>query len=217
MYGSPGVPGYQPTPPQSSYMPLAPVEETSATQSPVDIAPPPQSALNGLFYQPQGQDAASQSPYYQGPPGMPQSESNGYMPPSASANAYEPPSHTPAMASAHDESQESVEEEASKPKKSFMEDEDDDDLAAQAAALQKAENDRKADEAFRKAAEEDGMFQIRDYLYDNTDLCYSQERPTAFQEGMVWWMVRRWQERSRAVRRRSHQGQAGRGELILLR
>ncbi|KAJ5242136.1 uncharacterized protein N7469_000463 [Penicillium citrinum] len=155
MYGSPGVPGYQPTPPQSSYMPLAPVEETSATQSPVDIAPPPQSALNGLFYQPQGQDAASQSPYYQGPPGMPQSESNGYMPPSASANAYEPPSHTPAMASAHDESQESVEEEASKPKKSFMEDEDDDDLAAQAAALQKAENDRKADEAFRKAAEED--------------------------------------------------------------
>lgn len=155
MYGSPGVPGYQPTPPQSSYMPLAPVEETSATQSPVEIAPPPQSALNGLFYQPQGQDAASQSPYYQGPPGMPQSESNGYMPPSTSSNAYAPPSYTPAMESAPEEPPESVEEEASKPKKSFMEDDDDGDLAAQAAALQKAENDRKADEAFRKAAEED--------------------------------------------------------------
>jgi hypothetical protein len=160
IYGSPGAAtGYQPTPPQS-YMPLAPVEETSATQSPADSAPPPQSALNGLFYQPQGQESAnqSQSPYYQGPPGMPQPESNGYMPPATSSNAYEPPSYAPVLNSAPEETQDSAEEEAPKPKKSFVDDEDDGDLAAQAASLKKAENDRKADEAFRKAAEEDGMF-----------------------------------------------------------
>ncbi|KAJ5376510.1 hypothetical protein N7509_013396 [Penicillium cosmopolitanum] len=158
IYGSPGAAtGYQPTPPQSSYMPLAPVEETSATQSPADSAPPPQSTLNGLFYQPQGQESAnqSQSPYYQGPPGMPQPESNGYLPPATSSNSYEPPSYAPVMSSAPEEIQDPAEEEAPKPKKSFMDDEDDGDLAAQAAALKKAENDRKADEAFRKAAEED--------------------------------------------------------------
>ncbi|KAJ5109892.1 hypothetical protein N7532_002537 [Penicillium argentinense] len=157
MYGSPGSTGYQPTPSQSSYVPLAPVEETSATQSPADVAPPAQSALNGLFYQPPGQDAstAGQSPYYQGPPGMPQAESNGYMPPASSANSYEPPSYAPAINTEPQEVEEPTEEPSLKPKKSFMDDEGDDDLAAKAAALQKAENDRKADEAFRKAAEED--------------------------------------------------------------
>lgn len=216
IYGSPGaVTGYQPTPPQSSYMPLAPVEETSATQSPADPAPPPQSALNGLFYQPQGQEPANQSPYYQGPPGMPQSESNGYMPPATSSNAYEPPSYAPVMSSAPEETQDSAEAEAPKPKKSFMDDEDDGDLAAQAAALKKAENDRKADEAFRKAAEEDGMFQNCNFFNPNANPCHSQERSTRPQEGVVWWMVRRCQEGSRTVRqrrrRRPYQGQARRG------
>lgn len=163
IYGSPSATtGYQPTPPQSSYMPLAPVEETSATQSPADSAPPPQSALNGLFYQPQGQELANQSPYYQGPPGMPQPESNGYTPPATSSDAYEPPSYAPVMSSAPEETQDPAEEKVPKSKKSFMDDDDDGDLAAQAAALKKSENDRKADEAFRKAAEEDGMFKLCD-------------------------------------------------------
>ncbi|KAJ5570184.1 uncharacterized protein N7459_009614 [Penicillium hispanicum] len=159
MYGSPGITGYQATPPQSSYIPLAPVEEDS-TQSPAEVAQPVQPAVNGLFYQPPGQDPASvsQSPYYQGPPGMPQSDSYGHMPPTSS-NAYEPPSYAPAMnLSPQPTEQFSVEENQQPRKKQFMEEEDDDDLAARAAAIQKAqkaENDRKADEAFRKAAEED--------------------------------------------------------------
>jgi hypothetical protein len=119
------------------------------------------------------------------------------------------------MSSAPEETQDSAEEEAPKPKKSFMDDEDDGDLAAQAAALKKAENDRKADEAFRKAAEEDGMFQNCNFFNPNANPCHSQERSTRPQEGVVWWMVRRCQEGSRTVRqrrrRRPYQGQARRG------
>lgn len=164
-YGSPGSTGYQPTPPQASYMPLAPVKEDASihAHSPADAAAPAmQPPVNGLFYQPSGQDAsqASQSPYYQGPPGMPQSDSpfmaqseSAYMPP-ASGNAYDPPSYTPDFPST-EEPEQYTEEEAPPKKKSFMDD-DEDDLTARSAALKKAENDRKADEAFRKAAEEDG-------------------------------------------------------------
>ncbi|GLI80799.1 vesicle coat component [Penicillium ochrochloron] len=170
MYGSPGaVSGYQPTPPQTSYMPLAPVEEDLTAQSPAEVAPPIQAApaVNGLFYQPHGQQrqpqleseqtSAAQSPYYQGPPGMPQPEPSSYMPPPS--NAYAPPSYAaPDLNSAPETTdQPSAVDEEPQPrkKKSFMDDDDDDDLAARASAMQKAENDRKADEAFRKAAEED--------------------------------------------------------------
>ncbi|KAJ5889687.1 hypothetical protein N7504_010497 [Penicillium tannophilum] len=154
MYGSPGNVAYQPTPPQQSYMPLAPVKE-DATQSPADATQP---QVNGLFYKPPGQENSSdsQSPYYQGPPGMPQAENSGYMPPAA-PDSYEPPSYAPVMNLAPEEI-DPQEEEESKPKKSFMDGDDDDDLAARVANLkisQKEENDRKADEAFRKAAEED--------------------------------------------------------------
>ncbi|KAJ6134113.1 hypothetical protein N7523_000435 [Penicillium sp. IBT 18751x] len=165
IYGSPGSTGYQPTPPQASYIPLAPVEEDASlhAQSPADAPtsmPPP---VNGLFYQPSGQDVsrADQSPYYQGPPGMPQSDSpdmaqseSSYMPPATTGNAYDPPSYTPDFPPT-EEPEQYTKEEAPPKKKSFMDD-DDDDLAARSAALKKAENDRKADEAFRKAAEEDG-------------------------------------------------------------
>ncbi|KAJ5669346.1 hypothetical protein N7462_010416 [Penicillium macrosclerotiorum] len=161
VYGSPGTIGYQPTPPQSSYMPLAPVEEDLTTQSPAEGAPGSQPALNGLFYQPPAQESAvAGSPYYQGPPGMPQSENPpSYMPPPA-AQAYEPPSYAHNMSIAPEQTEEpsAMEEEPQPKKKSFMDDDDDDDLAARAAAIQKSqksENDRKADEAFRKAAEED--------------------------------------------------------------
>ncbi|KAJ5887676.1 hypothetical protein N7495_007717 [Penicillium taxi] len=160
IYSSPGVSGYQSTPPQSSYMPLAPVEEDSS-QSPAEVAPPVQPVVNGLFYQPPGQDPApvEPSPYYQGPPGMPQSESPSYLPP-ASSNSYEPPSYSLGMNTSPEVAEESPEVAEPNPKKkSFMDDDDDDDdLASRAAAIQKsqkAENDRKADEAFRKAAEED--------------------------------------------------------------
>ncbi|KAJ5972887.1 uncharacterized protein N7479_002805 [Penicillium vulpinum] len=155
-YGSPNAGGYQPTPPQSSYVPLAPVEEA---MSPGEAPSAAQPMVNGLFYQPPGQAAtSSESPYYQGPPGMPagipDSESP-YAPPVASSS-YEPVSHTPVAASVDDAAQEEdVPPTAEQPKKKSIMDDDDDDLAARAAALQKAENDRKANEAFAKAAEED--------------------------------------------------------------
>jgi hypothetical protein len=238
MYGSPGaVSGYQPTPPQTSYMPLAPVEEDLTAQSPAEVAPPIQAApaVNGLFYQPHGQQgqpqleseqtSAAQSPYYQGPPGMPQPEPSSYMPPPS--NAYAPPSYAaPDLNSAPETTdQPSAVDEEPQPrkKKSFMDDDDDDDLAARASAMQKAENDRKADEAFRKAAEEDGKSKIGhdqvQVFQNSTNLCnYSQERcPAIPEEGLVRWLVWRCQEGSRKDRRRSYQGQAWRREFLLLR
>lgn len=222
IYGSSGVVGYQPTPPQSSYMPLAPVEEDASihTQSPAEAAPPMQPAVNGLFYQPSGQDASSagQSPFYQGPPGMPQSENPSYMPLAAS-NTYEPPSYAADVNLAPAETEEHAAEEEPQPKKkAFMDDDDDEDLAARAAAIKKAENDRKADEAFRKAAEEDGRTpESQVFLISHANLDYSQKRlPAIRKEGMVRWMVRRCQEGSRQRRRWSHQSQTRRGELVLL-
>ncbi|KAJ5471178.1 hypothetical protein N7530_008535 [Penicillium desertorum] len=144
MYGSPNAGAYQQTPPQSSYVPLAPVEEA---MSPAEAAPAAQPMVNGLFYQPPGQAAtSSESPYYQGPPGMPAGVPDSQSPyaPPVPSSSYEPVSYQPVAAD--------VDTEQTK-KKSIMD--DDDDLAARAAAIQKAENDRKANEAFVKAAEED--------------------------------------------------------------
>jgi hypothetical protein len=151
-FGSPNVSGYQPTPPQSSYVPLAPVEEAL---SPAEAVPATQP-VNGLFYQPPGQPSGpvSESPYYQGPPGMPDSEPP-YAP--VATSSYEPLGGPMDMSSAHETEDQTAPEEQPK-KKAFMDDDDDDDLAARAAAMQKAENDRKANEAFQKAAEEDGMY-----------------------------------------------------------
>ncbi|GME43459.1 Copii coat assembly protein sec16 [Neofusicoccum parvum] len=75
-----------------------------------------------------------------------------YEPPTSS---YEPPSYKPYEP--EPEPEEEQEEEKPK-KKSFMDDDDDDELERRATALkaqQKAEADRQADEAFRKAAEAD--------------------------------------------------------------
>ncbi|CAG8296949.1 unnamed protein product [Penicillium nalgiovense] len=157
MYGSPNAGGYQQTPPQSSYVPLAPVEEALSPAEP----PAAQPMVNGLFYQPPGQVAASsESPYYQGPPGMPaglpDSESP-YAPPVPSSS-YEPVSYEPVAAdvdTGYVAQEEDLPPTAEQPKKKSIMDDDDDDLAARAAAIQKAENDRKANEAFAKAAEED--------------------------------------------------------------
>ncbi|KAJ5519262.1 COPII coat assembly protein Sec16 [Penicillium expansum] len=131
----------QSTPPQSSYVPLAPVEEA---MSPTEAPPAAQPMVNGLFYQPPGLSAtSSESPYYQGPPGMPASTSDSESPyaPPVAGSSYEPDDDLPSP--------------AEQPKKQSIMDDDDDDLAARAAAIQKAENDRKTNEAFAKAAEED--------------------------------------------------------------
>ncbi|CAG8896721.1 unnamed protein product [Penicillium egyptiacum] len=160
MYGSPNAGGYQQTPPQSSYVPLAPVEEAL---SPAEAPPAAQPMVNGLFYQPPGQAASSsESPYYDGPlgvpAGVPDSESP-YIPPVPSSS-YEPVSYESVAADVdmgYVAQEEDLPPTAEQPKKKSImdDDDDDDDLAARAAAIQKAENDRKANEAFAKAAEED--------------------------------------------------------------
>ncbi|TKA74877.1 hypothetical protein B0A55_05034 [Friedmanniomyces simplex] len=83
----------------------------------------------------------------------PDAETGGYEPPAA---AYEPPSYQPYQP--EPEADEEEEEAPRKPKKKGIMDLDDDDsedLAKRAAALKKAQADRAADEAFRKAAEAD--------------------------------------------------------------
>lgn len=71
-------------------------------------------------------------------------------------DSYNPPEYDPYVP--HD-SESPVEE---KPKrKLFMDDDDGDDFEARAAALrkeEKARKDREADDAFRRAAEADGMY-----------------------------------------------------------
>jgi hypothetical protein len=160
-YGSPTSFPYHSTPPQSSYVPLAPVEEDLATQQAQQAYPaaPQQSALtSGLQASPErfGQPlhevketSPAEIPHY-----------GGYEPPAMSS--YEPPSYQPDLGMSTDgPGQEEEADEPEKPKKkSFMDDDDDvDDLAARAVAVQKAEKarrDREADDAVRKAAEADG-------------------------------------------------------------
>ncbi|KAK8247999.1 Sec23-binding domain of Sec16-domain-containing protein [Phyllosticta capitalensis] len=93
-----------------------------------------------------------------GPPLASQPQASSYEPPSTSyeppTSSYEPPSYQPY------EPDPEPEEETQPKKKSFIEDDDDDELERRAAALkaqQKAEADRQADEAFRKAAEADSQ------------------------------------------------------------
>ncbi|KAL4992851.1 Sec23-binding domain of Sec16-domain-containing protein [Aspergillus falconensis] len=150
-YSSPTA-GYQSTPPQTSYMPLAPVEEDMAQQA----YAPQNAAAQGLSgqdspYQPPARNSFDQSTGPEAP--APQyTEADGYMPPMGNTG-YEPPSSNTPEAEVTEES----EDEKSR-KKSTMDDDDEDDIAARAEALKKAEKarkDREADEAFRKAAEAD--------------------------------------------------------------
>jgi hypothetical protein len=79
------------------------------------------------------------------------STSGGYEPPTG--DGYEPPSYQPYEL---EPDQVDDDEDAPKPKKkSFMDDDDDDGFAQRAAQLKKAQADREADEAFKKAAEAD--------------------------------------------------------------
>lgn len=164
MYSSP-LAGYQSTPPQSSYMPLAPVEEDLSSQAGASPAPALADSVTSSPYQPQMYTPATYSQPFGGAQGTPNLESSGfgYMPPSG-GDSYGPPvDETAGFSATHEE--EDVEEE--RPKRSMMDEEDDDDIAARSAALQKAEKerqDREAAEAFKKAAEEDGKHETPVYL-----------------------------------------------------
>ncbi|KAL4803292.1 Sec23-binding domain of Sec16-domain-containing protein [Aspergillus unguis] len=151
-YSSPSV-GYQSTPPQTSYMPLAPVDEDPAQQA----QPSPSSASQGFLghdspYQP-SVNTFDQSFGVENTLNSQQNEANGYMPPTSSFG-YEPPSGAGPTVEVTEESDDE------KPRKKSVMDDDDDDLAARSEALKKAEKarkDKEADEAFRKAAEADAQ------------------------------------------------------------
>jgi hypothetical protein len=109
----------------SPYLPTQPVDQSLSAPSFGD-------------YQPSGSQAAQSF--------------DDYEPPTSS---FEPPSYQPFDPDAEDN-----EEEQKPKKKSFMDDDDEEDLVARAAALKissgsKSDADKKADEAFRKAAEAD--------------------------------------------------------------
>lgn len=156
-YNPPSTFGYQSTPPQSSHMPLAPVEEdmTSSAQTASPYAPVQAPSVDGMPYQPPMDDSHPfGGPLHrQDPITMSRVDDTGYVPPTSS---YEPPVNE-AFAISTPESKHDLAGEVSHTKDG--EDEDDSDIAARSAAIQKEEKqrkDREADEAFRKAAEEDG-------------------------------------------------------------
>lgn len=157
-YNSPAF-GYQSTPPQSSHMPLAPVEEdmTSPTQAAPRYAPM-QASVDGMSYQaPVEATNLFGGPLHRNDPtAAPQVDNNGYMPPTS---RYDPSANETFTISTPESKQDSAGD-VSHTKKSTVDDEDegDDDIAARSAAIldeEKRRKDREADEAFRKAAEED--------------------------------------------------------------
>lgn len=184
---SPPMNGYLPTPPsQPEYMPVAPPEEFSTSldqqNSYQPVAPIQQPPFDNVPH-----SVEESSPYSMNEPPRTDHDSpsitaydqlsshsynphssSGYEPPSYQPllNGYEPPSYNP---DAHDEKPSPTLE---KPKeKSFMDD-DEDDFAARAAAVlkkEKAQKDREADDAFRKAAEADGE------ALPPSDCCYQTQ------------------------------------------
>jgi len=152
--------------------PYAPQPTTPLTEQPsANIYSSPQS-LNNLDSQQQTTSYASSQPSFSRQPSSSYEppSSSGYEPPSSSyeppasggyeppTSGYEPPAYEPATTNEEPDSPVDT-----RPKKrSFMDDDDDDIPALKAAPASrektKAEKDREADEAFRKAAEADGAF-----------------------------------------------------------
>jgi hypothetical protein len=130
------------SPPVSKAQTYAPLKSPMATPS------------YGESYQPNPPPVDEPATSFGGyQPPQANSAANGYEPPSM--GGYEPPSYQPY--NPEEESSSTAEE--PKKKNSFMDD-DEDGIAARAAALtskQKSEADRKADDAFRKAAEADAQ------------------------------------------------------------
>jgi hypothetical protein len=139
--------------------------QPAAGQAPTSYEPsvpsyePPSNSYEppSAGYQPPASSYETGSSGYEPPTNGYEPPTNGYEPPSGGyeppTTAYEPPSYEPATMD-----DEPVSDEPVPKKKSFMG--DDDDIPAAPAAPRektKAEKDREADEAFRKAAEADGM------------------------------------------------------------
>ncbi len=158
---SPRNESYIPTPPsQPEYMPVASDEPSSSLyqQDSYQATPPLELQKSQETDQPGSGAPVINS--YEPPHSEYNASSSSYEPPSAdgyeppTSNGYEPPSYNPDVA----ENVESPVEEKPK-KKSLIDDDEEGDFGARAAALRKAEKERKdreADEAFRRAAEADG-------------------------------------------------------------
>lgn len=161
----PRTESYLPTPPsQPEHMPVTTPEDPSSflyLQESYQPTPPLKPEPTSEQYQPplqsdsaggyQPSSTTYEPPLYTNEP----SSRSGYEPPLISS--YNPPAYDPYVP----QTGQSPIEEKSK-KKSFMDDDDGDDFEARAAALrkeEKARKDREADEAFRRAAEADGMYQ----------------------------------------------------------
>lgn len=160
----PNTESYLPTPPsQPEYMPVAPPDDPSLSlyqQDSYQPTPPLKSEQSREQYQPPlhsesgtGYQQASMTQAFPSSTHKISAKSDYRPPPTES---YDPPAYEQYSPQAA----ESPVEEKPK-KKSFMDDDgDDDDFEARAAALrkeEKARKDREADEAFRRAAEADGM------------------------------------------------------------
>lgn len=156
---------YLPTPPsQPEDVPGAPPEDL--LQSPYQQesyrpTPPSKPEPSREQYQPLLQTESAED--YQ--PSATTYEPPSYTYEPLSTNGYEPPPINSYNLTTYDpytlQAGGSPVDEKSK-KKSFMDDDDGDDFEARAAALrkdEKARKDREADEAFRRAAEADGMYQ----------------------------------------------------------
>ncbi|KAH8712164.1 Sec23-binding domain of Sec16-domain-containing protein [Phaeosphaeriaceae sp. PMI808] len=158
----------------SDYMPMTPMTPVTGLHSPQPQLSPPSQRTQGKTqsYSPLRAEHNVIQPSYGSPylPTPPVEESSSapafgdYHPPQSDTGAsfddYQPPANSfePPSYQAYDPDAEDEQEDKPK-KKSFMDD-DDDDLATRAAGLKitsgsKSDADRKADEAFRKAAEAD--------------------------------------------------------------
>jgi hypothetical protein len=161
-----------------SYMPMTPMTPASGPYSPQPQLSPPSQRTQAKMqsYSPLRAEHNATQPSYGSPymPTPPNDESaaapsfGGYQPqqqvtshsfddPARPTSSFDEPSYQPYNPDEDDK------EEETKPKtKSFMDDDDDADLVARAAALKigsssnsKSDADKKADDAFRKAAEAD--------------------------------------------------------------
>lgn len=203
---------YLPTPPaRPEYIPNAPSEDIPPSLLDYDYRPipPPKDqspqeyqqtseSQSSNKYEPRSSNHNTKSSYeplstssYEPP------ATSSYEPPATSSyeppvtDSYEPPSYNPD--SNGDESPGEV-----KPKKkSFMDNDDDEEFDSRAAAPRKAEKakrDREADDAFRKAAEADGLFCpsipfFKHQTYSMSPLS-PKGTPSNYQKVLVWRLAR---------------------------
>jgi hypothetical protein len=194
-----GASSYAPQSSYPSYGNEIPVSETSLPFNPQQSTSLTEHPSNTLYSSPHPvktyddqQPASPYTPFEASYTPQP----SGYEPPSTSAyepptsSGYEPPSYEPSSMNEEPDSPISTRPK----KKSFMDDDDDDIPALKAgtpAEKTKAEKDREADEAFRKAAEADG--QSPDSIFQDLQLILPlAAKAAASQPAKKGWGIGGW-------------------------